>query len=75
MIIDVQKNIEAVAEDIATEIVNYIENDLIKEDKDEYLLDLRSGEFYNMNSWISEYTDDIHNEAFERVMKKLNIEY
>ena len=74
MIIDVQKNIEAVAEDIATEIVDYIENDQ-KEDKDEYLLDLRSGEFYNMNSWISEYTDDIHNEAFERVMQKLNIEY
>lgn len=72
--IDVQKN-NNVAEDIATEIVSYIIEDMTVEDKKEWLFELRNSDFYNMNVWISDYTDDIHQKTFEKVMEKLNIKY
>ncbi len=75
MIIDTQKNINNVAEDIATEIATYVMEDMTVEDRKEWLFDLRNSDFYNMNVWISDYTDDIHQEAFEKVMEKLNIKY
>lgn len=71
---NIDKHINVVVEDIASEIVDYIE-DMTVEDRKEWLSDLRNSDFYNLNVWISDYTDDIHQETFEKVMEKLNIKY